>query len=114
MNNDNVIYKTLFPEYIENGTKMTPLSIQILAVKDIFMLFLLHLNEDFDDDLLLDYMALLPWHSWLINQSNIIYCLQLIIFIPEINHSDLILTPVDVVKTSQSNVILFCIKNKQT
>ena len=60
MNNDIVIYKTIFPEYIENGTKMIPLSIQIFAVKDIFMFFLLHLNEDFDDGLLLDCMAILP------------------------------------------------------
>ena len=30
-----------------------------MAIKDVYMLFLLHLNEDFDDDLLCDAMSLI-------------------------------------------------------
>ena len=32
---------------------------ELVPLKDIFMSFLLHLNEDFDDDLLLDAMDIL-------------------------------------------------------
>ena len=68
MNNDNVIYKVIFPEYSNNGTTVIPSSIQIFAVKDIFMFFLLHLNEDCDDDLLLDSLNILIWRSrWIFN-----------------------------------------------
>ena len=30
-----------------------------MAIKDVYMLFFLHLNEDFDDDLLCDAMSLI-------------------------------------------------------
>lgn len=32
-----------------------------MQIKDVFLSFLLHLNEDFDDDLLADAIALLTW-----------------------------------------------------
>jgi len=33
-------------------------------IRDIYMYFLLHLDEDFDDDLLLDVMRLMVHISW--------------------------------------------------
>ena len=38
--------------------------ITVISAKDQFMQMLLHLNEDFDDDLLLDALRLLTGIDW--------------------------------------------------
>ena len=53
---------------IEFATDMAGREVQVkkkqVAIKDIFMQFLLHLNEDFDDDLLLDSLNVLVGDLW--------------------------------------------------
>ena len=46
--------------YQKNSNIVYVNKLRVLEMKDIFMNMLLHLNEDFDDDLLLDAINVLP------------------------------------------------------
>ena len=45
--------------------KVEATKIEQISYKDVYMLMLLHLNEDFDDDLLSDCICLLEREKWL-------------------------------------------------